>query len=206
MLGNDLVLPGSMVRDPRLDYVALGHIHKPQNLNENAHPPVIYPGSIERVDFGEVEDEKFFILADIQRGHTQVEWRKLAGIRPFIDRQITLKSKEDLNERLRKSLPAKDKLEGAIVRLTVEYPHEWESLIDDAALREYSSKAFEFHLVKRPQIVGRVRLPGDQSMGSLSPLELLDIYWRASHTDQTEVEALSRLAAAVIDDVQRDTA
>ena len=36
MLGGDLVLPGSLVRDPRLDYVALGHIHKPQNLNEKA--------------------------------------------------------------------------------------------------------------------------------------------------------------------------
>jgi exonuclease SbcD len=204
MLGNDLVLPGSLVRDPRLDYVALGHIHKPQNLNENAHPPVIYPGSIERVDFGEVDDEKFFIVADVQRGRTQVEWRKLAEIRPFIDRQVTLKSKEELNERLRKALPAQSKLEGAIVRLTVEYPHGWEPLIDDAALREYSARAFEFHLVKRPQIEGRVRLPDDQSMGSLTPLELLDIYWRANHTEQTEAETLSRLAAGVIDDVQRD--
>jgi exonuclease SbcD len=204
MLGNDLVLPGSLVRDPRLDYVALGHIHKPQNLNENAHPPVIYPGSIERVDFGEVDDEKFFIVADVQRGHTDVEWRKLTGIRPFIDRQVTLKSKEELNERLRKALPAQSKLEGAIVRLTVEYPHGWEPLIDDAALREFCSKAFEFHLVKRPQIEGRVRLPDDQSMGSLSPLDLLDIYWRASHTKQTEAEALSRLATGVIDDVQRN--
>ncbi len=63
MLGSDLVLPGSLVRDPRLDYVALGHIHKSQNLNENAHPPVIYPGSIERVDFGEAADDKFFVIA-----------------------------------------------------------------------------------------------------------------------------------------------
>ena len=31
MLGADLVLPGSLVRDARLDYVALGHIHKPQD-------------------------------------------------------------------------------------------------------------------------------------------------------------------------------
>ena len=34
MLGGDLVLSGSLVRNPQLDYVALGHIHKPQNLNE----------------------------------------------------------------------------------------------------------------------------------------------------------------------------
>ena len=204
MLGNDLVLPGSLVRDPRLDYVALGHIHKPQDLNENAHPPVIYPGSIERVDFGEVNDEKFFIVADIQRGQTQVEWRKLTGIRPFIDREVVLESKENINERLQKALPAQEKLKDAIVRLTMEYPHGWEDLIDDAALREYCSNAFEFHLVKRPQIEGRVRLPGDQSVGSLSPLELLDIYWRASHIDQAEADELKRLAATVIDDEQRE--
>jgi exonuclease SbcD len=204
MLGNDLVLPGSLVRDPRLDYTALGHIHKPQDLNENAHPPVIYPGSIERVDFGEVNDEKFFVIADIQRGQTKVEWRKLTGIRPFIDRVIILKAKEDLNDRLRKALPAQEKLKDAIVRLTMEYPHGWEELIDETALREYCANAFEFHLVKRPQIEGRVRLPGDQSVGSLSPLELLDIYWRASHVDPVEAEELKRLAAAVVADVQRE--
>ena len=68
MLGGDLVLSGSLVKDPRLDYVALGHIHKPQNLNENAHPPVVYPGSIERVDFGEAADDKFFVIAHVERG------------------------------------------------------------------------------------------------------------------------------------------
>jgi DNA repair protein SbcD/Mre11 len=70
MLGRDVVLPGSLVRDPRLDYVALGHIHKAQDLNGNAQPPVIYPGSIERVDFGEAGEEKFFVIAEVQRGKT----------------------------------------------------------------------------------------------------------------------------------------
>jgi len=75
MLGNDLVLPGSLVRDPRLDYVALGHIHKPQNLDPEGHHPIIYPGSIERVDFGEAEDDKFYIIATVEKdGKTKVEW------------------------------------------------------------------------------------------------------------------------------------
>jgi len=89
MLGGDLALPGSLVRDPRLDYVALGHIHKPQDLNEGVHPPVIYPGSIERVDFGEAQDDKSFVIARIARGHTQYERRALQG-RRFIDRAVTL--------------------------------------------------------------------------------------------------------------------
>ncbi len=201
MLGGDLVLPGSLVRDPRLDYVALGHIHKAQNLNENAHPPVIYPGSIERVDFGEAGDEKFFVVARIRRGETQVEWRKLAEIRPFIDRYLRLESSEDIPGQLRAALPAPGRMEGAIMRLVLEYPRDWESLIDDAGLRLETAPCFEFHLVKRPQMETRIRLPGDQAIGSLAPLELLDTYWRASHADPQELEELSKLAAQVIAEV-----
>ena len=202
MLGGDLVLPGSLVRDPRLDYVALGHIHKPQNLNQDAHPPVIYPGSIERVDFGEVTDDKFFVVANVERGKTDVEWRQLTGIRPFVDRSLVLESKDDIEHRLHDALPPQDQLAGAIVRLTVAYPRDWEALIDDAALREYAQEAFEFHLVKHPQIEARVRIPDDQNVGSMSALELLDLYWKSSHTKDEDIEALNQLASELIEKVK----
>jgi len=205
MLGNDLVLPGSLVKDPRLDYTALGHIHKPQNLNENMHPPVIYPGSIERVDFGEIADDRFFVIARVARGRTEVEWRKLTGIRSFIDRRLQLQSSEDVTDQLRRALPPVEQLEGAIVRLVLEYPREWEALIDEAALREHTAGTFEFHLVKRPQMETRVRIPDGQNVGSLTPLELLDLYWRASHTDPADSQALNQLAARVMDEVLRGT-
>ena len=205
MLGADLVLPGSLVRDPRLDYVALGHIHKPQNLNENGHPPVIYPGSIERVDFGEAQDDKFFVIANVERGKTEVEWHQLVDIRPFFDRFLRLETKENIQGQLHSSLPDPGELQDAIVRLTIEYPRDWEALIDDAALREYTAGAFEFHLAKRPQIEARVRLPEDQSVGSLSPLDLLDIYWRSSHTEEGESETLNRLAKEVIGEIHGET-
>jgi exonuclease SbcD len=205
MLGSDLVLPGSLVKDPRLDYTALGHIHKPQNLNENLHPPVIYPGSIERVDFGEIADDRFFVVAHVERGHTEVEWRKLEGIRPFIDRRLVLESDADITGQLRNALPAVEQLEGAIVRLVLEYPREWEAQIDEAALREHTASTFEFHLVKRPQMESRVRIPDGQNVGSLTPLELLDLYWRASHTDPADGEALNKLAAGVIEEVVHGT-
>ncbi|MFQ5616187.1 MAG: exonuclease SbcCD subunit D [Anaerolineales bacterium] len=198
MLGSDLVLPGSLVRDPRLDYVALGHIHKPQDLNENAHPPVIYPGSIERVDFGEVGEDKFFVIAHVERGETKIEWRQLDHIRPFLDRYVRLESQENVNERIRKALPAPEKLEGAIFRLILEYPREWEPLIDEAGLREYAKHTFEFHLVKRPQMETRIRLPDNRHVGSLTPLELLDLYWKAAHTSLGEAEVLQKLAREVI--------
>jgi exonuclease SbcD len=204
MLGNDLVLSGSLVKNPKFNYVAMGHIHKPQDVNEGNQPPVIYPGSIERVDFGEAQEDRFFVIAHIEKGKdTRVEWRKLTGARPFIDRRASLQSGENVAESLKSALPKVREMDGAIVRLVVEYPREWDTLIDEPALRKYTEQAFEFHLVKRPQTEARIRLPNDQAVSSLTPLELLDIYWRASKIEDTNT--LQNLAREILADESPDT-
>jgi len=51
---------------PQFDYVALAHVHKHQELPTlTGQPSVVYSGSIERVDFGEMED-KGVVLADLE--------------------------------------------------------------------------------------------------------------------------------------------
>jgi len=198
LLGKDFVLPKSMVVDPRLDYVAMGHIHKSQNLNEGSHPPVIYSGSIERVDFGEVKDDKFFVLADVGKGKTDLDWRKLKDIRPFHDCSLELTSQEDITDQITRTLPERDIMKDAVVRLVLEYPRAWSPLIDEKTIREHASGAFEFHFVKRPQMDERIRLPQDQTVGDLSPAELLEKYWQASHVPEEDTEALQALAASLI--------
>ena len=200
LLGKDFVLPKSMVVDPRLDYVALGHIHKAQNLNEGNHPPVIYSGSIERVDFGEVKDDKFFVLADVEKGKTDVDWRKLKGIRPFHDAHLQLTSQKDITAQVISALPAPDVMEDAVVRLVMEYPRAWAPLIDDGAIQDHASDAFEFHFVKRPQMDERIRLPHDQTVGDLSPADLLEKFWQANHVPEEDVEALQELAADILNE------
>ena len=197
MLGNDLVLPGGLVRDPRLDYVALGHIHKAQNLNDGNHPPVIYPGSIERVDFGEVEDEKYFVIAQVEKGNTVVDWRKLEG-RRFIDRSVTIDSPENTLEQMISGLPAHEKLCDAIVRLSVSYPRIWEPSLDEKGIRQYAEQAFEFHLVRRPQMDARIRLPNDQAISAMNHLELLKIYWRTVNLESDELEDLQKSAGEIM--------
>jgi len=196
MLGSDLVLSGSMVKNPKLDYVALGHIHKSQNLNDGSHPPVIYPGSIERVDFGEAKDDKFFVIAEITRGKADFEWRKLEGTRPFIERRAILTSGENVTEFLKFNLPKPNDMSGAIVKLVVEYPRELDVLIDDSALRKYACDCFEFHLVKKPKVEARVRLPEGQTVSSLSPLDLLEQYFDAAKIRGSE--ELQKLAQEII--------
>lgn len=199
MLGGDLVLPPALVKDPRLDYVALGHIHKSQDLNPDARPPVIYPGSIERVDFGEAADDKFCVqvtLDEQKRGRPQVEWIKLNG-RRFIDRQVRINNGENVMEHVLGVLPPSEELVECIVRLTVDYPRELESMLDETLLRQYTAPAFEFHLVRRPQMDARLRLPDNMNIASLSPLELLDHYWHAAGIEENLAD-LNRLAGEII--------
>ncbi len=200
MLGREMTLPLSLLRSPKLDYVALGHIHKAQDLNENGHHPVIYPGSIERVDFGEAEDDKFFVIANVDKGKTTYEWRELKDIRPFIDLNITLKDTENITGQLLKVLSDAGEIREAIVRLTIEYPRELEPKIDDSALYKAASEAFEFHLIKHPvETASRARIPGGKSISNLSPLELLDLYWKAVHLDdETRLQHLRKMAEEII--------
>lgn len=198
MLGRDLVLSGGLVRNPKLDYVALGHIHKAQDLNEGKHPPVVYPGSIERVDFGEAKDKKYFVIAEVEKGKASYEWRELAGIRKFIDRYVKMESDQKVTEQIVAEMPKAKAMEDAIVRLVLEYPRDWETLIDEAALRELAAGAFEFHLVKRPQMETRIRIPEDKTIGGMTAEELLEIYWKSAHTEVEDLEELTRLAKEII--------
>lgn len=197
MLGNDLVLTGSLVKNPKLNYVAMGHIHKPQDVNEGSQPPVIYPGSIERVDFGEMKEERFFVIAEVDKGKdTKVEWVELTDVRKFIDCRVMLESSEQVTEILKKRLPNPKDMSGAIVRLIVEYPREWDSLIDESALRKHAVDAFEFHFVKRPQLLSRTRIDEGQAVSSLGPLDLLEQYFNSAKVSNPD--ELKTLAQEII--------
>jgi exonuclease SbcD len=197
MLGKDIVLPSSLVRDPRLDYVALGHIHKPQELNSNAHPPVIYPGSIERVDFGEVDDDKHFVIAQVEKGKTRVEWRKLVG-RKFFDRKLELVTSDDVQGQLERILPPPQAMKDAIGRLNLYYPREWEAFIDEPALRRYAQAAFEFHFFRHPQIKIGARLPAGESLLGKTTADQLDFYWKNMGLSVKDLKELKPLAEEIM--------
>jgi exonuclease SbcD len=206
MLGSDLILPGSLVMDERFDYVALGHIHRGQDVNTGHHPPVIYPGSIEKVDFGEAQVKKYYVIAEVGKGETRYEFRELPG-RKFYDRFLCfdkdekMPSAEEFRNRIISTLPAFDEMKDAIVRLIMEYPRSWEGLIDEPEIRQFAAGALEFHFIRRPQIEARIRLSGDRSLSSLPPKEILVEYFKMLKTPDEDIAALDPL----IDDVIRQS-
>lgn len=208
MLGHDIILPISLVKREAFDYVALGHIHKAQDLNENGHPHVIYSGSIERVDFGEVKDEKFFVIANVDKGKSDISWRLLDG-RPFIDipidlREInsnanqTLPNPVEIKNFLENALIDPSEVEDAVVRLTLVYPKDWDQLIDDHWFQERFTKALDFHLLRKPIFSTRLRLGENESISNLPHEKLLELYWESQKISPEEIGTLQVIAKKII--------
>lgn len=84
-----LFLPSELAIKP-FDYVALGHLHRYQNLNQDGYPAVIYSGSIERIDFGERKDEKGFCLVSIPAKNAATHEFIKTPTRPFVQIEVTL--------------------------------------------------------------------------------------------------------------------
>jgi exonuclease SbcD len=197
-IGRDVVLPPGLVANPAFDYVALGHIHRYQNLNEGAHPPVIYPGSIERVDFGEINEGKGFIIAEVEKGHTNFRWQQLP-IRRFLDYWVELDDLLGVNEKIFAALPESEAMADAIVRLTLIYPRDLETLIDEARIHDHFKDTFAYQLVKKPISEAPTRLGDSFEASSMTPAELLELYWKRQHIeDPAERERLQKLAEDLI--------
>lgn len=197
MLGQDLILSKSLVANPRFDYVALGHIHKHQSLNEQ--PPVVYSGSIERIDFGEWREPKGFVLAEVERGKP-ASWRFVElETRPFYDKLIRVEEADGFMDQLMSKLPAQERVEGAICRLRLEYPHELDALLDEKLIYEHFAGAFDLRIVKTRTGGNTSRISRLIAVESLGPYELLRLYWGSKNHNDGEVNELLTLAEGVLD-------
>src|SRR5262249_46076826 len=78
-------VPLSALTDSAFDYVALGHIHKQQDLNPNGQPHVVYSGSPDRIDFGEKDEPKGFVLVDLYKGGADYTFVPVAETRPLLE-------------------------------------------------------------------------------------------------------------------------
>ena len=120
--------------------------------------------------------------------------RKIRAVAPpvplFIERRAVLHSTENVTDELLRTLPTPDRMTEAIVKLTVEYPRELDVFIDETALRKYAETCFEFHLVKKPKVEARVRIPQGQSISSLSPLDLLSQYFDSAKINDSNSKGI----------------
>ena len=178
MLGRDIAVLLSSVADPRWDYVALGHVHKHQNLTHGrqAVPPVVYSGSMERIDFGEEGDPKGFCWVELGRQDTNWQFVQLENARPFVTLKADLRQSTNPTETVLK-LIKKHRLTGAVVRLIVDLLPETEITFNEVVIKEELRRAGVYQMAavrKQIEQPTRARLGGNPE--GLTAPELLDRY------------------------------
>ena len=135
---------------PPIDYVALGHVHRAQNRQPDAHPPVVYAGSIERVTFKERDDEKGCYRVDVTpdaEPRTETTFVPTPA-RPFVALQVDAREAEAPTERILDAIESAD-VRDAIVRVRYRVEEEQLSLVDSERIRSALSSAHTIAAIER---------------------------------------------------------
>jgi exonuclease SbcD len=195
MIGRDVVVLKSLLADPAWDYVALGHIHKHQELNGGQHPPIVYPGSLERIDFGEEAERKGFVMVQLERGRAKWEFIPVQA-RRFVTIRLDVTAAEDPMTEILDELESHP-VDEAVVRVIIKAAEAQETLLDDRAIRQALAGANHIasiiHDVERTQ---RHRL-GAGAAEELTPREVLELYLDTKNTPVERKQELLRYAEAI---------
>jgi exonuclease SbcD len=178
------------------DYVALGHIHRHQALEPQRFPPVVYAGSIERIDFGEEREDKGFVIAEIERGNCSWAFHKLDA-RPFVTIRVTADGEDPTAQVI--AAVERAPTQEAVVRVFIRTTPDRDVLLREQDIRRALKDAFYVsaivHDVVRPE---RIRL-GDQSdIAGLTPLEALERYLKVKQTPTDRIETLKQHASSLL--------
>jgi exonuclease SbcD len=205
-IGQEHALLVSNLAQEAFDYIALGHIHKHQVLNDS--PPVVYSGSLERLNFGEEADDKGFYLVEIDpeaktgKRRTSFEFHRLAG-RRFLTIDIDIKpDNAEPTKAVLKAISARqDEVRDAIVRINICLPATTEGSLRDTELRNALREAHYFTVSKNIQRETRLRL-GDRTAEEITPLEALKAYLESKETWPERTRVLLEYGGQLIQEQQ----
>jgi exonuclease SbcD len=196
MLGQEIILPPNLIKNDAWDYVALGHIHRHQAIEDDRAPPVVYPGSIERIDFGEEKDPKGFVIAEVKRGHCSWQFERL-DVRRFVTVSVTADGDDPTQQIVEaiKQNPCKN----AVVRVIIRTTADRDVLIRENEVRRALQDAFYIaaiiHSVVRPE---RLRLGSQEDIAVLTPIEALERYLQIRETPPDRIEVLKHHAELLL--------
>ncbi|TVQ44576.1 MAG: exonuclease subunit SbcD [Gloeocapsa sp. DLM2.Bin57] len=168
-------VPVSLLIREEIDYVALGHVHKHQNLNPSNDPPIIYPGSIERVDFSEEKEDKGYVLIELTRGEAKWQFCPL-DVRRFCTIRVDASDSSTPEATILKAI-AKYPIQDAVVRLFYKLRSEQLSAVNTNNLGEALASAHQVSI--HPEIVSPAsspRIPEFNVGHSLDYLQALATY------------------------------
>jgi DNA repair protein SbcD/Mre11 len=196
-VGKGFTIPLALITRDCFDYVALGHVHRHQILC--TQPPVVYPGSIERVDFSEEKEEKGFVLVELTKGSAQVEFCPLA-VRVFRTIALDLAEQADPQAALLQAIATAD-IEDAIVRIIYQLRSEQLDQIDDGAIHQALKVAHSYTI--QAELVSQLTRPRLPELGvgtAIDPLAALQTYLTNREDLRDLASPLLEAAKALLND------
>jgi len=204
-LTNEPEVPLSTLAREPFDYVALGHIHRFQDLNKGMQPPVIYSGSVERIDFGEIAEKKGFVIGELSKGDT--EYRHIEGpTRTFVEIDVdVMETGEDVTDHLLKAI-GKQPVRNAVVKMSYKIRSEQLPHLREPDIRSALSEAFmvvSLHKnVQRDTSAVRSKLLTE----SLDPMDAIGTYFDTRETLKDRKAELLAYAETLVRELEADEA
>ncbi len=198
-MGNDPMYAVESFDLPNIDFVALGHIHKHQVLRYAA-PAVVYAGSIDRVDFGEQDEPKGWVLVTIaEKGHAEWEFRPVAA-RPFLTIEARVESDNATEDVVRAIARHAHQLDNAIVRVRVDIPPERVGELREDEIRLQLKSAYHIAPLERTSRTRPRSRWGNAgaAIQRAGPIEALSLYLEHQKVDAARRETLLRYARALL--------
>lgn len=192
MMGGDMVVDIEPWVTPKFQYVALGHIHQHQIIHRD--PPMVYAGSLERVDFGEEKEDKVFLDVDIvpdPKGFKAKYKTVSTDARKFVSFQVKA-GRENPTEDVLKALKEKD-TKDCVVKITVDLPHDGNIDLDVEKIRKSLKEAFFVAGIHR-NIAQVKRQILAENVEQLDPREALKKYLTSRSFNSGKIDHLEKLA------------
>ena len=192
-LGKDYILPTKSLANRNLDYVALGHVHRHQVLNDD--PPVVYSGSLERIDFGEEKDSKGFCAITISTStdnRNRIESYKFVEVnaRRFKTISIVIEDTDKYpNDKILSEIE-KHEIKDAIVQVIVDVHASRYREVSEKIIREKLSKAHFIAAVRKNVISESKNRLGKELHESVPPMEALEAFLKERDIDGGKMRLL----------------
>ncbi|UCG70495.1 MAG: metallophosphoesterase [Thermoplasmata archaeon] len=190
VLPGEFSFTGDMIPE-NLDLAVFGHVHLHQAIGSK--PEFLYTGAIERIDWGERDDEKGFVVISSLKENLW-EFKKLP-VRDMVKISLEIAADEDATRKILDAIP--EDVEEKMFRLEIALNEGVRERISESQITEKMKHAFYYDVRWKEMVsekVGYVEF-------TMNPYQLLRTFLKTNYGEHPEYERIRKEGEAILNEV-----